>query len=117
MSNDTDAEQLAQAFHETYERLAPAFGYETRKESAVPWADVPEQNKRLMVAVADCILTEFLPGYTERVAATIPHQMSLWLRAPVNPRRPRRRSRVDGWMRAVDTLLGSGRLSRFRFYQ
>ena len=46
-----DAEALAQRFHETYERLAPSFGYETRKESAKPWCDVPEQNRRLMIAV------------------------------------------------------------------
>lgn len=52
------AEQLAQLFHETYERLAPNFGYETRKESAVPWLDVPEKNKRLMIAVAEDILRE-----------------------------------------------------------
>jgi len=49
-------EDVARLFHETYERLAPDFGYETRRESAVPWEDVPEQNKRLMVAVAAEIL-------------------------------------------------------------
>jgi hypothetical protein len=47
----TTAEALAQRFHETYERLAPRFGYETRRESAVPWAEVPEQNRKLMTAV------------------------------------------------------------------
>jgi hypothetical protein len=30
--------------------LAPEFGYKTRAESAVPWADVPRGNKGLMVA-------------------------------------------------------------------
>ena len=50
------AEQLAKRFHEAYERLAPQFGYETRKESAVPWQDVPENNKRLMIAVCAEIL-------------------------------------------------------------
>ncbi len=50
------AEQLAHLFHETYERLAPEYGYETRKASAVPWPDVPENNKRLMVAVAEQVL-------------------------------------------------------------
>lgn len=49
-------EQLAEAFHEAYERLAPQFGYETRKASAKPWADVPEQNKRLMIAVCSELL-------------------------------------------------------------
>jgi predicted kinase len=48
---DGDAEALARRFHETYERLAPDFGYETRKASAVPWENVPEKNKNLMRAV------------------------------------------------------------------
>ncbi len=56
------AEQLAQKFHETYERLAPSFGYETRKASAVPWADVPERNKALMVAVCGEILAALQPA-------------------------------------------------------
>lgn len=45
-------EDIARMFHEAYERLAPSFGYETRKASAVPWEDVPEPNRSLMVAVA-----------------------------------------------------------------
>ena len=52
-----DPEELAKRFHETYERLAPSFGYETRKESAKPWADVPENNKRLMIAVCGEIIS------------------------------------------------------------
>jgi DNA-binding transcriptional ArsR family regulator len=47
---------LAQAFHETYERLAPAHGYKTREASAVPWEDVPDANKKLMRAVAGELL-------------------------------------------------------------
>ncbi len=53
---DDPAVKLARLFHETYERLAPEYGYETRKDSAVPWADVPEKNKRLMIAVCTVIL-------------------------------------------------------------
>ena len=45
------ANSLARAFHETYERLAPSFGYKTRKESAVPWAQLPARNKQLLIAV------------------------------------------------------------------
>ncbi len=52
------AEFLARKFHETYERLAPQFGYETRKASAVPWEDVPEQSRKLMIAVCTVILDE-----------------------------------------------------------
>lgn len=50
------ARKLAQKFHEIYERLAPDFNYSTRKASAVPWADVPENNKNLMIAVAGELL-------------------------------------------------------------
>jgi tryptophan 2,3-dioxygenase len=51
-----DAEAVAKAFHETYERLAPQHQYETRRASAVPWEQVPANNRRLMVAVvADLI--------------------------------------------------------------
>lgn len=50
------AESLAEKFHETYERLAPDFGYRTREASAKPWAEVPADNKALMVAVAAEIL-------------------------------------------------------------
>jgi hypothetical protein len=45
------AEELAKQFHDTYERLAPSFGYETRKASSVPWGQVPENNRKLMIAV------------------------------------------------------------------
>lgn len=44
-------EQIAQAFHEAYERLAPEHGYKTREASAVPWSDVPAGNKGLMIHV------------------------------------------------------------------
>lgn len=52
----TVQEYIAQQFHETYERLARAFEYETRKETAVTWAAVPEKNKALMVAVVGELL-------------------------------------------------------------
>lgn len=51
-----NAKQLAKKFHETYEELAPQFGYVTREASRKPWEDVPEQNKCLMIAVARKIL-------------------------------------------------------------
>ena len=51
-------EQLAQKFHETYERLAPSHGYETRKASAVPWENVPANNKSLMIAVCGEMIEE-----------------------------------------------------------
>lgn len=53
---EVTAEELAQFFHETYEELAPDFGYTTRKSSAVPWSEVPEPNRSLMIAVAQKVL-------------------------------------------------------------
>lgn len=49
-------ELVARAFHEAYEELAPSFGYETRRESAKPWTEVPERNRNLMVAVVKRLL-------------------------------------------------------------
>lgn len=53
---DELAEQVARKFHETYERLAPKYGYTTREESAVPWDEVPVNNRALMTAVAEQML-------------------------------------------------------------
>lgn len=49
-------EELARLFHETYERLAPQHGYETRPESAVAWEAVPQRNRDLMVATCAVVL-------------------------------------------------------------
>lgn len=46
-----EAEAVAQAFHETYERLAP-----NREHSAVPWSEVPDDNKQLMIATVRSLL-------------------------------------------------------------
>jgi len=48
--------ELARLFHETYEKLAPEYDYKTRKRSAVPWGQVPSNNKRLMIAVCERII-------------------------------------------------------------
>ena len=55
---DEKAEYIAMRFHQNYERLAPNFGYETRKETAVPWRDVLPSNKNLMIATAKALLQE-----------------------------------------------------------
>mgnify|MGYP001259540072 CR=1 FL=1 len=51
-------EYVAMRFHQAYEELAPLHGYETRRASAVPWVDVPEQNRDLMVDVVRRLLAE-----------------------------------------------------------
>ena len=55
-NSEIAAEELARLFHDTYERLAPKFVYETREASAVPWIAVPESNRKLMTAVAAEVL-------------------------------------------------------------
>lgn len=50
------SEAIARKFHEQYEQLARTFGYETRRESAVPWEQVPERNRRLMITVIYSLL-------------------------------------------------------------
>lgn len=52
------AEQIAKAFHESYERQAPDHGYATREASAKPWDDVPETNRELMIAVVEDLLEQ-----------------------------------------------------------
>lgn len=51
-------ERIAKRFHEIYEALAPSHGYETREASAKPWAEVPEQNKGLMIAVIEHLIDD-----------------------------------------------------------
>jgi hypothetical protein len=63
MVPDITPDVLAQEFHETYERLAPLHGYETRQESAKPWEDVPENNKNLMRAVCAELLDRYIIEY------------------------------------------------------
>jgi len=53
------AERLAALFHATYEALAPSRSYATRPASAVPWTEVPEPNRSLMIAVAGRVLVEW----------------------------------------------------------
>lgn len=42
------ADYVAQRFHEEYEHLAPDYGWETKAESRVEWADLPERQRQLM---------------------------------------------------------------------
>jgi hypothetical protein len=57
-------EELAALFHAEYERLAPDFSYETRKASAVPWDQVPDNSRRLMIAVAGSVRAKLVSEAT-----------------------------------------------------
>lgn len=52
----TSVEQIARAFHEHYEHIAPELGYKTRPESAVRWEDLPVTNKAVMLSVVEVLL-------------------------------------------------------------
>ena len=52
-------EELAKLFHDTYERLAPEFGYATREDTKV--FDQNSANGKLMVAVCEVILQSLSP--------------------------------------------------------
>ena len=54
-------EQWARRFHETYERLAPQFGYETRADTKA--FDPDSANGRLMIATCRALLREAPAGW------------------------------------------------------
>ena len=58
MFTSVDVERIAEAFHEAYEEVAPEFAYVTRTESAVPWDQVPEANRRTMLATVHKLLDD-----------------------------------------------------------
>jgi hypothetical protein len=60
-----EALRLAQRFHEAYERLAPAFGYETRTETRE--FDPESANGQLMVAVCSEVFAALTPARAEDV--------------------------------------------------
>ena len=50
------AERIARAFHDAYEELAPGEGWETQERSRKPWDEVPEANRRVMIATVKRLL-------------------------------------------------------------
>jgi hypothetical protein len=68
-------EEIARAFHDAYEALAPHFGYRTREASAKPWDEVPPSNRDLMIATVRAVLFEPIgthPGPAPRPLAETP---------------------------------------------
>jgi len=63
-------ETLAAMFHETYEHLAPAFGYVTRKSTRCNFSELPQKNKALMIAVCGTILN----ALQDKESPAIPQQ-------------------------------------------
>jgi hypothetical protein len=69
-----NAEAVAKLFHETYERLAPAFGYETREATRVPWDRLPECNKNLMIAATAEVLAMLYPSQEAPTSTSAPDE-------------------------------------------
>ncbi len=61
----TPEEALAKFFHDTYERLAPEYCYQTRASSAVSWPEVPANNKQLMIAVCREVVVHYFRNEVE----------------------------------------------------
>lgn len=53
-----DGREIAQAFHDTYTRLAPKFGWEPQAGTSGSWDALPEANRRLMVHTVETLLVE-----------------------------------------------------------
>lgn len=56
--DETRAIFIARNFHESYEKLVPDLRSKTRKESTVPWEDVPLDNKNLMIRTVEDLLNK-----------------------------------------------------------
>lgn len=54
------AKELAKLFHDTYEKLAPHYNYETREETRQ--FDENSNNGKLMIAVCDFIIQRYYVG-------------------------------------------------------
>jgi hypothetical protein len=73
----TEAEKWAKRFHELYEEFAPKCGYETRKESAVAWENVPLKNKNLMIMVCVNVVDEIKSLQRKELAGKIPKRKEI----------------------------------------
>ena len=67
-TDDVEGEAIARHFHDTYERLAPSFGYETRPDTKA--FDPASANGRLMIAVCSEIAATWNDRPTVTEAAT-----------------------------------------------
>jgi hypothetical protein len=59
------AEELAELFHTTYERLAPGYQWTGNRSTRCAWPDLPANNRALMVATVEEVLDVL--GLRERV--------------------------------------------------
>ena len=53
-------EKLAKWMHDEYEEIAKEKGWETQKRSRVNFEDLPEENKKTMITLAERIIIKFM---------------------------------------------------------
>lgn len=53
---NVDPEELAKMFHQTYRTLAPIHAYKACKDESVPWDEVPEGDRKLLVETCRAML-------------------------------------------------------------
>jgi len=75
MAAHMDAEAIARHFHDTYERLAPKFGYETRPDTKA--FDPESANGRLMIAVCSEIAATWNTRPTPDAGRLVEHLVSI----------------------------------------
>lgn len=71
--------ELAKRFHSAYERLAPQFGYETRKDTKA--FDPESPNGKLMAAVCQEVVCEDIVGkyeLTQQESLVLTHLSDAW---------------------------------------
>ena len=59
------AKNIARLFHDTYETLAPAYGYETREDTKE--FDPNSKNGKLMIAVCDFVIKSYTKDLLQSV--------------------------------------------------
>jgi hypothetical protein len=79
----SEYERIARAFHGVYETLAPEHGYESRPESRVPWAEVPEKNRALMVGTVRRLVETGVVSSTQQQSGQL-QELLEWLRAEID---------------------------------
>lgn len=62
--NDREWKKVAELFHDTYETLAPAYGYETREDTKI--FDPESKNGKLMTAVCKSVVFQLLTTEREK---------------------------------------------------
>ena len=70
---ELDWEKVAFLFHNTYEGLAPKFGYETRKDTKA--FDNKSQNGQLMIATCKAVISHYITQQRTELLEEIPKKI------------------------------------------